>query len=178
MPIAVGGTTYYVQNLIFPNQLVADVPSAVASLAPPLELSSRIALPPRTIADLDHFPAELRATILALPLPLLQLFYLLPSLPLTSTPDYFPPGFPVDSLPESFRTADEFVNACFQLLLALDEESAARWHWRDVRKVRRSVEVVWEGRRWCDVLQSQEAKGEGPRFVASFLRAGERLSAL
>ena len=78
-------------------------------------------------------------------------------------------------LPEVYRTPDEFVTGCYQLLLLLDEESAARWHWRDVRKIRRSIEVVWEGRRWDEVVKSQEAKEEGPRFVVSLILQRGRL---
>jgi len=160
LPIAVGGTTYYLQHLIFPNSLVQDAPppsrSASPTLATPLLTADNPSTPaPRTTADLADFPSSLRDAIVALPAELLQLFLLLPLLPQTSTPDAFPPFFPTTQLPLAYTTPEAFTSACFALLTAVDPASAARWHWRDIRKVRRALEIVWEGRRWEDVRRAQ-----------------------
>ncbi|GAA5821382.1 hypothetical protein JCM11251_004597 [Rhodosporidiobolus azoricus] len=158
LPIAVGGTTYYLQNLIFPNQLVNDV-----SDAPPPPTT--VAASPRTLDDIQHFPLPLRQPIETLPSELLTLFLTLPCLPQLSTPDDFPPSFPVDFLPPRLRSPDTLTPALFSLLQHVDPASAARWHWRDIRKVRRALDIVWEGRRWEEVLHEQQARpDEGPRF--------------
>lgn len=161
LPIAVGGTTYYIQNLIFPNQLVSDVPPPTRPDSPPLTFVTRETSIPKTHSDVAHFPPSLLAAIDALPPALLALFYALPALPQTSTPAFFPPNFPVELLPPECQSPETFVTSCYALLKLLDPDSAARWHWRDVRKVRRGVEVVWQGRRWEDVVSEQTAKDEG-----------------
>lgn len=174
LPIAVGGTTYYLQNVIFPNKLVSDVPPSPPPSPPPTasnllsDSPSPSATPspppPRTAADIAHFPPALRSTILSLPADLLSLFYVFPNLPLTSTPSFFPPSFPVDLLPAPYRTPEAFVTAVYAILVHCDPSSAARWHWRDIRKVRRGVDIVWEGRRWDEVTQRQkDMKEEGAR---------------
>lgn len=163
LPIAVGGTTYYLQNLVFPNQLVADVPARPASPSAPSPSPAPVAVP-RTLADTSHFPPSLRETITSLPPELLALFLALPSLPQISSPSSFPPSFPLDRLPPRLRAPETLVPALYALLQAVDPQSAQRWHWRDVRKVRRALDVVWEGRRWEDVVQEQKARpNEGPR---------------
>ncbi|KPV76485.1 uncharacterized protein RHOBADRAFT_25555 [Rhodotorula graminis WP1] len=102
LPIAVGGTSYYLQNLVFPGQLVNDV------------TSSRPCSPDPT-----------------------------PSRPATPPP-----------LAEPRTLADH-----------VDPASAKRWHWRDVRKVSRAIEIVWTKRTWDDVRREQRARpSEGPRF--------------
>lgn len=180
LPIAVGGTTYYIQNLVFPNGLVADVPLPPRSTTPtPTELLSLDALeidssastsatttyPVKSYADIVHFSSSLRAAILSLPADLLALFYALPAFPQTSTPSSFPPGVSLDSIPPPFRSPETFASGVYALLLHVDPESARRWHWRDIRKVRRSVEIVWEGRRWKDIVEQQAEKEEGARSV-------------
>lgn len=113
---------------------------------------------------ISHFPRSLRDSILSLPAELLALFLALPSLPQTSTPDDFPPNFPLHLLPPSYRTSEAFAPAAYAVLTHVDPASASRWHWRDVRKVRRALDIVWEGRRWEDVTSQQEQKkDEGAR---------------
>ncbi|GAA6000231.1 hypothetical protein JCM10207_007917 [Rhodosporidiobolus poonsookiae] len=158
LPIAVGGTTYYLQNLIFPNQLVND-PCSEPVQAP------QLAATPRTLVDIAHFPPSLRNSIETLPAELLTLFLTLPCLPQISTPSDFPPGFPLEVLPPRLRSPDTLTPALFDLLKRVDPLSASRWHWRDVRKVLRALDIVWEGRRWEDVVQEQKARPkEGTRF--------------
>lgn len=89
-------------------------------------------------------------------------------LPATSTPDSFPPAFPIDLLPNALRTPETFTESLYELLLALDPESAARWHWRDIRKVRRALEIVWEGRTWADVRRAQEENASSGETGARF----------
>lgn len=151
-----GGTTYYLQNVIFPNQLVRDVPPLVQPVTPP-PMTSPL---PRTADDLSHFDASLRTAILSLPVNLLELFYILPNLPNSSTPTFWSPQFPVHLLPLAYQDIAAFTPACYAILLALDPESAVRWHWRDIRKVRRGIDIVWQGRRWSEVTERQVAMKE------------------
>ncbi|GAA5932151.1 tRNA dimethylallyltransferase [Sporobolomyces koalae] len=158
LPICVGGTSYYLQNLIFPNQLVAD--ASQSRPASPLPSEST-----RTLKDIAHFPPSLRQAIESLPEELVQLFLALPALPATSTPDDFPAHFPLYHLPPRLRSPDTLTPALYRLLQCVDPTSAERWHWRDIRKVRRALDIVWSGKRWDDVVSEQRAKGnEGPRF--------------
>lgn len=157
-----GGTTYYLQNVIFPNQLVSDVPPLQQPDTPPPATN----LLPRTAADLSHFDASLRSAILSLPVDLLELFYVLPNLPNSSTPNFWPPLFPIQLLPPAYQDVEAFTTAAYAILLALDPESAVRWHWRDIRKVRRGIDIVWQGRQWSDVTERQVAmKENGSRSV-------------
>ncbi|SCV74159.1 BQ2448_6591 [Microbotryum intermedium] len=153
LPIIVGGTTYYLQHLIFPNQLVSDAPATSVPQTTPTE--------PLPISAIKDFPPKLVEQIHALPDELLQLFLTLPCLPLTSTPDSFPPNFPLSLIPDPYRSPSDFAPALYDLLIRLDPRSAERWHWRDIRKVRRALEIVWEGRQWDDVMQEQNHKGRG-----------------
>ena len=159
LPICVGGTTYYLQNLIFPNQLVSEPSQAQQSTTTPIDS-------PRSMDDISAFPPSLREAIENLPEELRQLFLVLPAVPATSTPDDFPNPFPLYLLPPRLRSPDTLTPALYRLLQLVDPLSAERWHWRDIRKVRRAIDIVWEGRRWNDVVSGQQEKSnEGSRFV-------------
>ncbi|GAA5947334.1 hypothetical protein JCM3775_005368 [Rhodotorula graminis] len=168
LPIAVGGTSYYLQNLVFPGQLVNDVTSSRPCSPDPTP--SRPATPPplaepRTLADVAHFPPLLLDRITSLPASLLALFLAFPSLPTLSSPTSLPPSFPLARVPPELRTAEHLVPALYALLQHVDPASAKRWHWRDVRKVSRAIEIVWTKRTWDDVRREQRARpSEGPRF--------------
>ncbi|TKA57427.1 hypothetical protein B0A53_00656 [Rhodotorula sp. CCFEE 5036] len=172
LPICVGGTSYYLQHLIFPNQLVGDTPAQLPATGhsrstSPTAPSSPPPTPPpvRTVADLDHFPPPLKDTITSLPPELLSLFLAIPALPDISTPDSFPPSFPLHVLPPRLRSPTTLTPALYRLLSEVDPKSAERWHWRDIRKVHRALDIVWQGKRWEDVVQEQTAQpAEGPRF--------------
>ncbi|BGP54227.1 hypothetical protein JCM8202_001360 [Rhodotorula sphaerocarpa] len=176
LPICVGGTSYYLQHLIFPNQLVGDAPPASTNPSrpatptttnPPRSRSPSPARKPtvRTLADLEHFPPALRSDIEALPPELLALFLAVPSLPAISTPDSFPPSFPLDLLPPRLRSPTTLTPALYRLLSDLDPKSAERWHWRDIRKVHRALDILWLGKRWEEVVLEQAAEpASGPRF--------------
>lgn len=170
LPISVGGTSYYLQNLVFPGQLVNDVPSRpssptadlLPSATPPS--SPPPAAEPRTLDDIAHFPPSLRSSITSLPPELLSLFLSFPLLPQLSSPSSLPPSFPLALLPPRLRSPDTLAPALFALLRHVDPRSAERWHWRDVRKVGRAVEILWTGRRWEDVREAQRARPpEGAR---------------
>ncbi|KWU44068.1 tRNA dimethylallyltransferase [Rhodotorula sp. JG-1b] len=171
LPICVGGTSYYLQHLIFPNQLVGDMPTQQPTTDSARSVSPTAPSPPptppavRTVADLEHFPPSLKDTITSLPPELLSLFLAVPALPDISTPDSFPPSFPVHVLPPRLRSPTTLTPALYRLLSEVDPKSAERWHWRDIRKVHRALDIVWQGKRWEDVVQEQTAQpAEGPRF--------------
>ena len=174
MPICIGGTSYYLQHLIFPNQLVGDMPTQQPATDSARSVSPTAPSPPptppavRTVADLEHFPPSLKDTITSLPPELLSLFLAIPALPDISTPDSFPPSFPVHVLPPRLRSPTTLTPALYRLLSEVDPKSAERWHWRDIRKVHRALDIVWQGKRWEDVVQEQTAQpAEGPRCVAA-----------
>jgi tRNA dimethylallyltransferase len=51
------------------------------------------------------------------------------------------------------------------LLAALDPDVAARWHWRDTRKVHRSIKIIKErGQRVSEILTEQAQEDLQPRF--------------
>ena len=74
-----------------------------------------------------------------------------------------------DALPEaSPSAADDPAGALalFNLLQALDPAVAARWHWRDTRKVLRNLNIMKDsGRKVSEVLQEQSAVALSPRWV-------------
>lgn len=173
VPIAVGGTSYYLQHLVFPDRLAGPLPPSRPA-TPPAEFSaSADTAERRSLADVAQFPPDLRTCIESLPAELLDLFLAFPALPAISTPDEFPPRFPLQLLPPRLRSPATLAPALYSLLQAVDPKSAERWHWRDIRKVQRSLAIVWEGRRWDEVVQEQrETPSEGPRFAHSFVSLG------
>ncbi|KAI9508886.1 tRNA isopentenyltransferase [Russula earlei] len=78
-----------------------------------------------------------------------------------------------DSLPESPPLAADDPGAALalhNLLQALDPDVAARWHWRDTRKVLRNLEIMKNsGRKVSEVLQEQSAASLRPRYDTLFL---------
>lgn len=75
------------------------------------------------------------------------------------------------SLPESPPSAGTDPDAAFKmhnLLSVLDPVVASRWHWRDTRKVLRSLEIIKEtGRKASDIIAEQSSRDtvSEPRFV-------------
>lgn len=72
-----------------------------------------------------------------------------------------------DALPE-VSAADDPARALalHNLLRALDPVVAARWHWRDTRKVLRNLEIIKNsGRKVSEILQEQSAVALSPRWV-------------
>lgn len=72
-----------------------------------------------------------------------------------------------DALPEAPPSAADNPGAALalhNLLQALDPPVAARWHWRDTRKVLRNLEIMKEsGRKVSEILQEQSAVTLSPR---------------
>jgi tRNA dimethylallyltransferase len=136
LPIIVGGTSYWIQHLIFPNRLVSkdsgsrpQSPSPVAEPWSEQLLLSIASLPPDLLLLLQHLPEE-------------------------------PPSAKVDP-DEAFRL--------HSLLSILDPVVSKRWHWKDTRKVLRSLQIIKECRqRPSDIIveQSNKATDSKPRSVA------------
>ncbi|KAI0798110.1 tRNA isopentenyltransferase [Abortiporus biennis] len=116
IPIVVGGTSYWMQHLIFPNRLVQspkiveESSSTTSTSAPPIseKLSNSLSL---------------------LSPPLLEIF--------TNLPDD----------PPSASTDPDAAFTLHSLLSKLDPEVAQRWHWKDTRKVLRSLNIIKESGR-------------------------------
>jgi len=72
-----------------------------------------------------------------------------------------------DALPETPPSAVDDPGAALalhKLLQALDPPVAARWHWRDTRKVLRNLVIMKEsGRKVSEILQEQSAVTLRPR---------------
>jgi tRNA dimethylallyltransferase len=72
-----------------------------------------------------------------------------------------------DALPEAPPSAVDNPGAAlalYNLLRALDPPVAARWHWRDTRKVLRNLVIMKEsGRKVSEILQEQSAVTLRPR---------------
>ncbi|KAG1836655.1 tRNA isopentenyltransferase [Suillus subalutaceus] len=120
IPIIVGGTSYWIQHLIFPNRLPT----------PGQSLSDSVA---QSIANL---PPEL-----------LELFNALPEHPPSAA------SHPQDAL------------LLHNLLTALDEPVAQRWHWRDTRKVMGSLRVIKDtGKAPSEIIIEQSKTALIPRY--------------
>lgn len=115
IPIVVGGTSYWMQHLMFPDRLAGMQPETSPALSESI-LRALASLPPH----------------------LLDLFNCLPQQP----PD---------------AAVDPDAAAALHLLLHhVDPTVAARWHWRDTRKVHRSLRIVKDtGRRPSEILSEQ-----------------------
>ena len=133
LPIIVGGTSYWIQHLIFPNRLISE--SRPQSPSPPGEPS---------------WSEQLLLLIASLPPDLLLLLQHLPDVPPSAkmNPD------------EAFRL--------HSLLSILDPVVSKRWHWKDTRKVLRSLQIIKECRqRPSDIIveQSSTSTDSKPRSV-------------
>lgn len=129
VPIVVGGTSYWIQHLVFPDRLIGS-PQKRPTLQS--QVKARDLIP-------DGADPEM-----------LQLF---------------------ESLPESPPSASTDPEAAFKihrLLNAIDPVMAARWHWRDTRKVLRSLEIIKQtGRKASAIIAEQASQNvvNKPRFV-------------
>ncbi|KAJ7074395.1 tRNA isopentenyltransferase [Mycena amicta] len=124
VPIVVGGTSYWMQHLIFPDRLSGMQP----------EKSSRLS-------------DSVIAAVAALPPELLNLFNNLPPQP---------PDAALDP---------EAAFSLHLLLQNLDPQMATRWHWKDTRKVFRSLSILKEtGRRPSEIVSEQSKIVSKPRY--------------
>ncbi|KAL0061077.1 tRNA dimethylallyltransferase, mitochondrial [Marasmius tenuissimus] len=134
VPIIVGGTSYWIQHLLFPDRLARNVAST-----PEPEDKSRPSPVPMS--------PELAQSVAALPPDLLSLF---------------------NSLPDPAPNADtdpEAAYSLYNLLKSLDLAIAERWHWKDTRKVLRSLRIIEEtGKRPSEMIEQQSRNRVKPRF--------------
>ncbi|KAG6910897.1 hypothetical protein DXG01_006580 [Tephrocybe rancida] len=131
IPIVVGGTSYWIQHLMFPNRLSVEEPTSTMTPSPTMS-------------------QELADTVASLQPDLLALFNHLPEHPPIALAD---------------------PDAAYKLhtvLSILDPPVANRWHWKDTRKVLRSLEVIKEtGRRPSEIMvqQTNDLSASKPRFI-------------
>lgn len=75
------------------------------------------------------------------------------------------------NLPSASPSATSDPDAAYTLhtlLAALDPPVASRWHWRDTRKVLRSLEIIRDsGRKVSEIIEEQSKDFPKPRFVHS-----------
>lgn len=69
------------------------------------------------------------------------LMHLLPTLPSLNSPTQFPPLFPISALPLVFQDPEKLSYGLWSSFHTLAPNEAAKWHWRDIRKVRRHLEI-------------------------------------
>lgn len=143
IPIVVGGTAYWIQHLLFPGRLAALDEKA----APPTgrdATSGSGELPPSPPTP----SALLQGAIASIPQDLRPLFDVLPGRP-----------------PAADTHASEAFNL-HRLLAAIDPPVAHRWHWKDTRKVLRSLELIKEtGRLSSEIISEQSQTAPPPRYA-------------
>jgi tRNA dimethylallyltransferase len=160
MPIICGGTHYYVQHFLFPPSSLSIDRAQESNAAGHSKVSNTKWTPPCDISLLEGYgmlPDSLDASSRRV----LETFFLPENLPLDQTPSG-------DKPPPSAQSTHEPIDkekgslALYHLLEILDAAEAARWHWRDSRKVRRSLERWWENRaddvhqRQCNLSSTSE----------------------
>jgi len=108
----VGGTSYWIQHLIFPNRLIGKDPGQSFSS----HSSENSKLSPEERDLLDKLPDP----------------------------------------PPSASTDPDSALAMHRLLQTLDPTVASRWHWKDTRKVHRSLKIIAEtGRLPSEIIAEQ-----------------------
>ncbi|TDL19610.1 tRNA isopentenyltransferase [Rickenella mellea] len=133
VPIVVGGTSYWIQHLLFLNSL----PASKSELNPPPQPPQS---PPISSSALEN-------SLQLLPDDLRYLFLNLPVVP------------PIASIDP------DAAFALHNLLSRLDPTTAARWHWRDTRKVLRSLNIISEHKRTAtDVVTSMNSSSSASRY--------------
>jgi tRNA dimethylallyltransferase len=123
VPIIAGGTSYYIQHLIFPNRLASCPPTTSESSTSSTRFS------PEILQILSKLPPALR-----------ELFNSLPE------------------QPPSAATCPEEAFSLHSLLTWLDPAVAARWHWKDSRKVLRCLKILSDAGRRPSEIFSEQAK--------------------
>lgn len=153
LPIVVGGTMYYVQHLVFPGRLVSANEESTAGK----DLHREHRRTPSNFVE---------SKMSGMPKEIIDLVQSLPELPPISTSSTFPPGFPTNRLHIDFRSVDTFCSALHQALQRIDPAMAAKLHWLDVRKVRRSIEIALQsGRTQSEILEEQRQAPVNARRV-------------
>jgi tRNA dimethylallyltransferase len=127
----VGGTSYWLQNLLFANRIVTENTQGI--------VKSRVEPDSRLKAALEDLDASE-----------LALFQNLPDRPPVAS----------SQSEETFRL--------WKLLDQLDPEMAARWHWKDSRKVLRNLEIMVEkGQKASEVIKKQDTEPLDSRLALS-----------
>ncbi|KXN90457.1 tRNA dimethylallyltransferase, mitochondrial [Leucoagaricus sp. SymC.cos] len=137
VPIVVGGTSYWIQHLVFSDRLIGS-PQANPSPAKP---------PHKSLEEMQDLIAEITDP------ELLALLNNLPELP-----------------PSATSNADDAFKL-HSLLNTIDPVMASRWHWKDTRKVLRSLNIIKEtGRKASDIVAEQASRKvvSEPRFRTLF----------
>lgn len=146
IPIVVGGTAYWIQHLLFPGRLAALDENTAPQTGP--DATSGSGEPPPTPS------AQLQGAIASIPHELRPLFDVLPGRP-----------------PVADTHASEAFNL-HRLLAAIDPPIAQRWHWKDTRKVLRSLELIKEtGRLSSEIIAEQSRTAPPPRYERTLRRA-------
>ncbi|EOR00202.1 hypothetical protein J056_001088 [Wallemia ichthyophaga EXF-994] len=128
LPVVAGGTHYYIHHLIFQNNLIK---------------TDDISDKPHSLTTNPHAD-----------------FYSMIS-PLSSSDKDLIMALP--SIKESQYTNVDSSNTplyshLHRILSLIDPVTASRWHLRDFRKVKRSLDIIWEnGRKRSDIEQEQKA---------------------
>ena len=136
LPVVAGGTHYYIHHLLFQNKLIKS--DQVADKAQSIELHPH----PDLYALIEGLADSDKDLILHLPL-----------------------------LKESQYTDLDKNNVplyshLHRILSLIDPVTASRWHIRDTRKVKRSLEIIWEkGRRRSDIEADQKASKSTDTFA-------------
>lgn len=134
-----GGTSYWIQHLVFPGRLVSE--SEPLSSSPEHSCTAEV---------LQRQSDAMTRSVSNLDKGLLEVF---------------------TNLPEHPPSASKEPDAAWQLyalLSELDSTTGSRWHWRDTRKILRSLQIIKEtGRKASDVMEEQSLnplQGK-PRFA-------------
>lgn len=149
---------YFLQHLLFPGNLVSAQDN-IEELKPQNGVTARI-------RSFDHLEEEQKTRFAQLSPEVQKIFSDFEKMPLVSTPTSFPPGFPKESLPDSLQDPEAYTAAVFQCLKAIDPVMAEKWHWRDIRKVSRSLQVFLQtGRLHSAIMQEQSKTLQGAQYV-------------
>ena len=134
LPVIVGGTTYWIQHLLFPNRLVAD---------PSRQMNKQsVGCSPIVEGALASLSGEQR-----------QLFDVLP----------------VGNSGAEAGPSDDYSLRLYTLLSSIDPDMAARWHWRDTRKVLRNLQIIKEtGQRASEIVREQDKRRNEARYWLSY----------
>lgn len=122
LPVIVGGTTYWIQHLLFPNRLLGD-PNAQINT----ENTEYSPIVEQALASLPEEQRELFDTL------------------------------PLGNTRTGFTPSDDYSLRLHTLLSSIDPDMASRWHWRDMRRVLRNLQVIKEtGQRASEVVRRQD----------------------
>ena len=140
---------YFIQHLLFPGRLVSA------------EEDRQEGARHRPLTDLAGLSPEQKDRVLQLPKNVQELLFTFDTLPLISTPSSFPPNFPTSQLPSELRDPESYTSAVYQCLQAIDPVIAQRWHWRDIRKVSRSLQIfVQTGQLHGEIVKEQATSAQ------------------